>query len=73
MVTVSDLVTQARLARTGPPSTLSPATLSYALREVLGCMLAGGASGRGHSALDVGARVLAAVVVDLEDSGAVGP
>jgi len=42
--------------------------LGYALREVLGCMLAGGASGRGSGTLDVGARVLAAVVADLEDA-----
>ncbi len=67
-MTVQDLVDQARRARTGPPGNLSPILLGYALREVLGCMLAGGASGQGSEALDVGARVLAAVVADLEDA-----
>jgi len=71
-VTVQDLVDRARQARTGPPSKLSPFLLGSALREVLGYMLACGASGQGPGTLDVGARVLAAVVADLEDADPTG-
>jgi hypothetical protein len=72
-VTVQDLVDRARRARTGTARGLSPIMLGYALREVLGCMLTGGVSGRGSGSLDVGAWVLAAVIADLEESGAIGP
>ncbi len=67
MVTVQDLVDEARRARTAPPGNFSRVLLVYALREVLACILAGGARHRDPGPLGVGARVLAAVIADLED------
>jgi hypothetical protein len=61
----------ARLAHTGSPSTLSLATTSHALHEMPGRMLASTASGRGNSFPGVGARLLASILADVEDGGAV--
>jgi len=64
---VESLIEAARRARSGPPSKLSPELLGNVLREVLACMLASGAQARGHESIDVGSRILASVIADLEE------
>jgi hypothetical protein len=64
---VDGFIEAARYARSGPPSSLSPILLRHALREILACMLASGAAERGDEPLDIGSRILASIIADLEE------
>jgi hypothetical protein len=66
-MSIDRLIQAARRARKGPSPAISPAALVYALRSVLDCMVVGGAREHGNGPIDVGSRVLAAIIADLEE------